>query len=503
MSAAPAVATCVCLALLAGCTGQADGPEAFLLSDAPDTLGSSKVWQPSLIAALGPPSSSGLPAWTPQFDAAPTAYDLNGDGVDEIIAHASDKKVYVLSALTGRALAVIPTTYPPAWHGERILNTVAAGVLRPGEAPTLVITNHAGYVSAWRFDAANSDEDHFAFDRLFDRRMDECSKSPSIDSGAALGDLLGNGQLEIVVQTEETGFFALRPDGTTLWGKCWAGGNAAPVIADLDGDGKVEVIVGSDSGFLSVLAGASGAPQWTFDASAHGVTPASIVVSPTVADLDGVGPLEVLFTARDAPPGDATTWASNHVAIFAVHQDPVTYEAKMLWMRQPGWANPLSHTRLVVTDVDGDGRMDILGMDWNTIGHYPGNWERLGPAHVFRLTAQGEDVWVRPMETWWSNQDIAVADLDGDGSLSVIVNGPAGQYDGMWSLSATTGKAEAFLPLDAEWKVARGPQLFDLRHDGSMQLVFPVKPMVDGDGRGAILVLDLDTAFAAPWPGYA
>lgn len=504
MRAGTALAMCACLslALLAGCAGQTDDPDGFLLSDAPRTLGSSDVWRPSLIAAAGPPSSSGLPTWTAQFDAAPTAYDINGDGVDELIVHASDAKVYVFDSLTGHVLAVLPTTYPPAWHGARVLNTVAVDVLVPGEAPSLVITNHAGYVSAWRFDEAESDAQEFVFDRTFERRMDGCHQGPSIDSGATLGDLLGDGRLEIVVQTEEIGFFALHPDGATLWGKCWAGGNSAPVIADLNGDGEQEVIVGSDNGFLAVLSGATGDPQWTFDAAAQGVTPASIVVSPTVADLDGVAPLEILFTARSAPPGDATTYASNHMAIFAVHQDPETYEGTMLWMRQPEWANPLSDTRLIVTDVDDDGDMDIIGMDWNTIGHRPGNWERLGPANVFRLDDQGEDVWVRQMETWWSNQDIAVADLDGDGSLSVLVNGPAGQYDGMWRLSATTGAAEAFLPLAAEWKVARGPQLFDLRHDGDMQLVFPIKPMTDGEELGAILVLDLDTPFAAPWPGY-
>ncbi|MHB1261123.1 MAG: FG-GAP repeat domain-containing protein [Thermoplasmatota archaeon] len=492
-------AALVAALLLAGCSASGAPAARFVPTDAQSSLGAAKAWQPALLVGLGDPGSSGLDAWPGQFDAAPTAYDLDGDGVDEVIAQAADTKVYVFRAATGHVLAVLPTTIPPAWHIEKVLNTVEVAVLRPGEAPSLVVTDHAAYVAVWRFNAAASTADHFSFDRQFDLRMDECRPSPGMDAKAAVGDLDGDGELEIVVQTEERGFFALRADGSTLWSKCWGGGNSAPVIADLDGNGRPEVILGSDAGLLSVLDGATGAPRWTYDARQAGIDPASISVSPTVAELDGVAPLEILFTARHAPRGGPETYAQDHLAIFAVHQNPASYQAELLWMRQPEWGNPLSNTQLVAHDIDGDGAMDILGMDWNTIGHYPGDWERLGPAHVFRLDAQGNDVWVREMETWWSNQDIAVADLDGAGQLSVLVNGPAGPYDGLWRLSADTGMAEGFLPL-AGWKVARGPQLADLHHDGSMQLLFPVKP-IDDEARGAIVVFDLGVPYDAPWRG--
>jgi hypothetical protein len=488
------------VALLSGCIGGAKSTSSLFVPSHPQgALGSAVAWQPTLLAGLGDPATSGSAKWPRQFDVAPKAYDIDGDGVDEIIAQANDTKVYVF-ALSGHLLAVLPTSYPPAWHIERVLNEVEVGVLRPGEPPSLVVTDHAAYVSAWRFDPASSDADHFTFERQFDRRMDECFKRPGMDAKATLGDVDGDGTLEIAVQTEETGFYVLRADGSTLWKQCWGGGNSAPVLADLDGNGRPEFIVGSDGGFLAVLSGATGAPLWTFDATKAGITPGSITVSPTVADLDGSLPLEVLFTTRNAPPGSPDTFAGDHVAIFAVHQDPATYQSTLLWMRQPSWANPLSDTQLVVADVDGDGRADIFGMDWNTIGHYPGNWERLGPAHLFRLDSAGNDVWVRPMDTWWSNQDIALADLDGNGALSVLANGPAGPYDGMWRLSAATGAAEGFLPL-SDWKVTRGPQLADLRHDGSMQLFFPVEPTDGAEARGAIVVFDLGVAFNAPWPG--
>jgi hypothetical protein len=489
------------VALLAGCSSPSHNasPAGFVPTDT-QGIGSATSWQPTLLGGLGDPATSGLDAWPKQFDAAPKAYDIDGDGVDELIAMASDTKVYVFRALTGEVLARLPTTYPPGWYIERVLNSVEAGVLRPGEAPSLVVSDHAGYVAVWRFDPAGSTQDSFKFDRQFDVHLDECHDSPGMDAKPAIGDLDGDGTLEIVLQTEETGFYALRADGSTLWRQCWGGGNSAPVIADVDGDGKPEVVIASDGGFVSVLTGATGNAQWTFDATKLGITPASITVSPTVADLDGVGGKEILFTTRNAPDGDFASFASDHMAIMAVHQDPLTRLGTLVWLVQPEWANPLSATQLVVHDVDGDGRADIFGMDWNTIGHFPGDWERLGPAHLFRLDSDGRQVWMREMDSWWSNQDIALADLDGDGSLSVLANGPAGVHDGIWRMSASTGAAEGFLALDG-WKGARGPQLFDLRHDGQMELVFPVAADDGGAQRGAILVFDLGTAFDAPWRG--
>jgi hypothetical protein len=49
--------------------------------------------------------------------------------------------------------------------------------------------------------------------------------------------------------------------------------------------------------------------------------------------------------------------------------------------------------------------------------------------------------------------------------------------------------------------VARGPQLADLRHDGSMQLLFPIKPTDDAVARGAIVVFELGVPYDAPWRG--
>jgi len=457
------------------------------------------AWRPNLAAVLGDPRVTGLSGWPPAFDAPPIlAFDFDGDGRKEVVAHGNDSRVWVFSA-DGKVLAQLSTRYPPAWHRERILNAVEAGVLAPGEPPSLVVTNHAAYVTVFRFDAGASSRSSFVFAKAWERRADECHRSPSMDAKPTLADVDRDGRLEILVQTEEIGFYALRADGTTLWKQCWAGGNGAPVAAELYGDGRMQVIVGSDSGLLSVLDGATGAPLWTFNAQAHGARPGSITVSPTVGELDGRLPREVLFTARVAAEREPSRYHENHVAIFAVRQSMETWQAEIVWMRQPEWANPLSYTRLVVHDVTGDGRAEVCGMDWNTIGHYPGDWERLGPAHAFCLDASGRDLWMRELDTWWSNSEILLGDFDGDGRLDILAHGPRDGYDGLWRLDAATGAPRAFLAI-GDWKLSRAPIATDLFGRGTTQLVVPVEP-ANGGHRGAIMVFDLGVAYNVPWPG--
>lgn len=449
--------------------------------------------RPTLLTTLGDPSSSGVNAWPGQIDNIPEAFDIDGDGHDEVIVHSTDTNVYVFDPTTGDMLATIPTKYPAAWHVERVLNGVKAGVLNPGEEVSLVITNHAAYVAVWTFDRGASTDGSFVFQKKWETRMDKCHRSPGMDAEAAVGDLDGDGSLEIVVQTEETGFFALNNDGSIRWHHCWAGGNSAPVIDDMEDDGIAEVIIASDSGFVAVFNGDEGHPLWTFSATdlAYGIDPGSVPVSPTVAELDGVSPKEILFIARHAPADDEALFPTFHMAIFAVHRN-ADYKGELLWMRQPDWANPLSYTKLVVADVDDDGNADIFGMDWNTIGHRPGDWERLGPANVFRLDHRGNDVWVRGIDSWWSNQEILLSDSDGDGNADILVNGPGDGGDGLWRLSAETGEKEGFLGL-APWKMQRGAHLVDLHHDDNLQLLVPVTPMEPAP-RGAVLVFELHDA---------
>lgn len=445
-----------------------------------------------LVRTLGDPADTGRADWPGIFDTRPKAFDFDGDGVDEIVGMSNDTHVYVFDVQSGAILARLPTKYPQFWQIDHVLNGVEAAVLRPGEPPSIIVGDGAAYVTVWRFNEAASGAASFQFDLAWERRMDECFQNPGMDASPTLHDLDADGALEILVQTEEVGFFVLDAAGETRWGKCWGGGNAEPLVADLDGDGTLEAVFTSDAGLVSVLDARIGTPKWSFNAAdpRYGISPGSIPVGPTVAELDGKSPKELLFTARNAPSGDPAKFPDYHMGIFAIHLNRTTGKGDLLWMRQPSWAHPLSYTHLIAEDLDGDGATDILGMDWNTIGHNPGNWQNLGPAHVFRLNARGEDVWVRTMDVWWSNKEILLADTDGDGARELIVNGARPPSDGIWRLSLKDGQPIGYVPL-TPWKLLRGPILAELHHDGRPFLVVPIAPQYPPDHTGGLRIYAL------------
>lgn len=451
---------------------------------------------PKLAQTLGDPATSGQGSWPPIIDVTPSSYDFDGDGHDEVMVQGRDSNVYVYSTLNGKELARLAMTLPKGWFTESVLNSVSVAELKPGDGPSILAASHAAYISAWHFDKKGSTKDAFHFTKSWDVHVDQCNDYPSMDAHVAAATFTKDGakQTLVLAQTEEEGMYAFDADGKPAWHYCWGGGNASPLLADLDGDGVDEAIFAGDQGLVTVIRPSDGAIQWSYDAAKAGISPASISVEPTVAQLDGIGQKEILFTTRVVTGRTPADYNTSHMAIFAVNKDG------LVWMTQPQWANPLSYTHLVVRDVDSDGVPDVFGMDWNTIGHKPGNWERLGPAHAFRLTNMGAEVWHHDIDAWWSNKDIQVADVDGDGRMDVVVNGPRSGVDGLFRLDSATGAEQGFLSVP-DWQIMRSPLVTDVDHDGTTDLVFPARPTDNSVEHGAVIVVNLgepvDRAVAA------
>jgi outer membrane protein assembly factor BamB len=428
------------------------------------------------------------------FDAyPPELYDFDGDGWKELVLHNDNKRLYVVSLRHEKVVAELETTFPPGW-GARTINGVAIERMQPGYPPSIMVTNSAAYLTRFDFDKDASTSTDFKFTKKWDRRFTDHTSNPGMDAKPVVIDANQNGKFETYVQVEEQGLFAVKHDGFLLWGKNQGGGNAEPVLADGDRDGHMEVYFFSDAGLVRVYDSLTGAFEWSYDAKDAIGWPASIPRGGTVAQVDGEGRWEVVFCARDAH--DSVNYQNNHMGLFVVHNDDMDTWGNLRWMRQPAWAAPLCYTRPVVYDFNGNGKVEIYGMDWNTIGHHPGNWERTGPAHAFAFTRDGNELWHTTLETWWSNKDILIADFDGDATREVLVNGPNadGSHDGWWVLDIATGAKQHFLDVHP-YKVSRAPRMADVDGDGDADLVMPVEGHGPGTtvGQGAFQVWDVET----------
>ncbi len=184
----------------------------------------------------------------------------------------------------------------------------------------------AGAVHAWRLDGTAL--------AGFPVRLEHDS-----DSSPALADLDGDGLDEIIVGDDGGWLHVLRQDGEELPGfPQRAGGliEASPAIGDLDGDGSLDVVVGSWDGRMYVWDSAgrllAGWPQAAAD---------QFISSAALVDLDGNGRPDVIAGSKD---GRLYGWDSRGrpLAGFPVE------------MGAPVFSSPW------VGDLDGDSRADIV-----------------------------------------------------------------------------------------------------------------------------------------------
>ncbi|MGC8894954.1 MAG: FG-GAP-like repeat-containing protein [candidate division WOR-3 bacterium] len=215
---------------------------------------------------------------------------------------------------------------------------------------------------------------------------------------SAIADVNGDGKNEVIVGSSDDKVYCLRgSDGVKMW-EFTTGGDvlSSPACGDVDGDGKVEVIFGSKDRNLYCLRGTDGTQKWAFTTPCAG----GFQSSPVIADVDGGGTKEVVIVGTSG-------WLDTTYCLSGA-TGALKWKTQILYA---DWSSP------AVADVDGDGVMEVVvGARENDI------WdERL----LYCLSGiNGAVEWRSPIIS--SYDDIyfsspAVADLDGDGKKEVII----------------------------------------------------------------------------------
>ena len=228
-----------------------------------------------------------------------------------------------------------------------------------------------------------------------------------------------------------------------------AGGSAKPFIADVDGDGLLDMLTGQYSGRIRRYEqAASGSGQFILVAEEFSGLYIGIYSAPWCVDLDNDGLLDLL--AGDFN-GDL-----KHYEQEAPNSATFNHVTDTFCEMPEG-----RHLIPCVQDIDNNGLLDLLvGEDDGNINHY--RQEETGSTHFTLVTENfnGIDIKSKPSPCF--------TDLDNDGLLDMIIGNSQGklqhyEQNAAGSFDFTLISSDF---LNVDWKGDSSPVFADINNDG-------------------------------------
>lgn len=287
---------------------------------------------------------------------------------------------------------------------------------------------------------------------------DSCGADSNCHFGSpVIADINGNGNQEVIAVTNKGYVVAISHNGQKLWQKDIApyfnmpGGqheiHSRPAVADLDGDGHVEIVIGAGTlkptvctqgGVIVLDRNGNRKAGWPFLAADDAVAPSgcrdTIFSSPALGDLDNDGDLEIVVGGFDK-----RIYALHHNGQLMANYPPDS----ALSARFPHW--PDLRGKLAdnmwgspsLADIDGDGYLDIIlttgegnfdashggNTDWSCPYALPPGWATgYCGGSLYVIDRFGNNLPGFPRYVLEAiNSSPAVADVNGDGNLEIFM----------------------------------------------------------------------------------
>lgn len=452
-------------------------------------LGSAR---PMNVPIEGTTSSSG---WSKR--SSPTLADLYRDGKKETVIGSLDGRVYVYSP-TGQLLWNRYLDAPGTQAGP-VNGSPAVGDIDGDGSPDIVAGSDNGWVFAWdargtlksgwpKFTGNNAD---FAANRC---ATNACT---GVVAGPTLADLDGDGKLEVIVGSYSHLMWVWHGDGTVLPGwprDVWDGIASGAAVGDINGDGRPEIVVGSDvesscsdcrpygqitkGGLVHAFTvGGDELMGWPFP------TDSFMSGAPVLADLDHNGKLEVL-TGGGYFPSDYSTRGHHLYAINGDGSLRWSFATRGVILGAPA-----------VGDLDGDGRPEIALTDSGCLdGSCPGGV-------VYLLTPDGNVRWASEGRTTTAPAGSGgyfsgpvIGDVNGDGRGDIVA------ADGNWHVKAWDLSGAILADTGTTFALFGSPAIGDINGDGTNEVVVG-SAVGNGQGSGVENLSGAGRVYAWHTPG--
>ncbi len=306
-------------------------------------------------------------------------------------------------------------------------------------------------------------------------------------AGVAIGDLEGDGALEICAAGYDIAVICLGADGSFRWA---AGseidGYGAPSIADLDRDGLAEVIFGRqifDDAGTQVGIGAYGQ---------GGGRPFSFAI-----DADGDGDLEVIAGNAAYERDGLAIWSSGGADGYPAAAD---FDLDGL----PEYVRVAGEVELLDTDGSSVWRASIPGGGNGgppTVADFDGDgWPEVGVAAYDYYTVfdtDGSVLWSKPVQDHSSSMTgSSVFDFEGDGAFEVVY---ADEED-LWVFDGATGLVEMRVEDHSSGTLLEYPLIADVDSDGSTEIVVACNDYSRPGCNGIVVIGDAGDSWSAARP---
>ncbi|MBV0932305.1 DUF4214 domain-containing protein [Marinobacterium weihaiense] len=295
---------------------------------------------------------------------APVVFDIDGDGSKEVIVNSWDQSTWILEGATGVAKAEAHLA-DTIWSTPHVADLNGDNRFEILVSADITENSNAGTKTGGIFHVLNADAE-----QVF----------PGFDQPVGNPDYI-----ELRGKYEEQ----------ALW--------SSPITADLDGDGRLEILYGTGNFFHDERG--SYIRVWDADGSERMLlqTQGRTFATPLVADLNNDGRMEIVAATLD---GVLHGWDAAGEELFRTETSS--------FLNTKG--NPI-FSAPVAADLTGDGKLEVLIAQG---------------AQVVAVDAEGRqlsDAGSRELVFESFKGAVAVKDIDGDGKLNIISGGNTAGHD--------------------------------------------------------------------------